>query len=199
MNKQQHLEAHQAFLKARLGKGYTELKELWRQCVAGAKKYIQELYKIPAGTRWGSAFSGRNQKAGMIGDNNFTKVVYKTGMVAPRGAIVFFAPTASNSAWHVAIVHTADAVAMEILEQNGGGVGNYAKGDEFTIRKRAYSAWCLGWKIWKGLELLTPEENKIIDACMKANGDMYNATDSQELKDACHAVNNIIRNKYNKA
>ena len=134
---------HEQFKSKRLGKWYAETKELWYQCVAGCKRYAEDVYG-EKWSFWGTAFDWWNNKTGYFSDWN--SIDYKKWLFPPQWAMVFFKPDAINwNCGHVAIVESADENGMQILEQNGWGKGNYAPGDEFTIRPRSY-ATCLGRK-----------------------------------------------------
>lgn len=182
------------FKVKRLGKWYQETAELWRQCVAGCKNYIKELYGITQWSWWGSAYTWRQNKTNAFPDTQRKTTLYKAWMIAPQWAIVFFKPDASNgNCGHVAIVDSWTQTGMKILEQNGGGKGNHASWDEYTIRWRSYTT-CLWRKTL--IPKYTIEQQKIIKDCLASNSAMWSFTTNPEIRWLLEDTNNKIRSFY---
>jgi len=181
---------HEQFKSKRLGKWYAETKELWRQCVAGCKRYAEDVY----GEKWSfwwTAFDWWNNKTWYFSDWN--SIEYKKWLYPPQWAIVFFKPSVENgNCGHVAIVDMADENWMSIIEQNWGGKGNYAPGDEFTIRPRSYST-CL-WR--KTFPKVTVDQADKLTQMMKANSELWWKSTDAGVKEYTNKLNNRIRSIY---
>ena len=128
---------HNQFKMDWLWEWYQETAQLWRQCVAWVKIYSKEVYGITLWSFWGTAYNGRLNKNDTFDMKVFNKVEYNGTNKPPVWSLVFFKPDASNwQAGHVGICDLRIKKGISILEQNGGGKGNNAPGDEFTLRNR---------------------------------------------------------------
>ena len=114
-----------------LGEWYKENEELWYQCVAGAKKYLEEVHEIKNLYFWGSALSGWNN---WVLDQYFTKIENTFTFVPQRGDIIFFWASAQNGYnGHVGMVDDWNIAWVNVLNQNmGSGTGKY-NSDKFKV------------------------------------------------------------------
>ena len=136
---------HNKFKINWLGEWYAETQALGWQCVAGAKIYAKEVLGVTLWSFWGTAHSGRLNTKNTFDPKIWNKTLYNGRNKPPLWALVFFKPDTSNGwAGHVGIRDLRIKKGICILEQNGGGKGNYAPWDEFTLRNRSL-ANCLGW------------------------------------------------------
>lgn len=136
---------HQQFKMDWLGEIYAETQALWAQCVGWVKIYSKECLWVTLWSFWGTAYNGWLNTKDTFDMKVWNKTDYNGTNKPPIGAIVFFKPDTSNgNAWHVGICDLRIKKGISILEQNGGGKGNYAPWDEFTLRNRGL-ANCL-WR-----------------------------------------------------
>lgn len=149
------IKKHNQFKIDWLGEWYAETQALAWQCVAWAKIYSKEVYGITLWSFWWTAYNGRLNKNNTFDMKLFNKVLYNGTNKPPVWAIVFFQPDASNGqAGHVWVCDLRIKKGIVILEQNGGGKGNYAPWDEFNIRVRGLQK-CL----WRYIPILDTKIN----------------------------------------
>ena len=128
---------HQQFKMDWLWEWYAETESLWFQCVGWVKIYSKECLWITLWSFWGTAYNGWLNTKDTFDMKVWNKTDYNGTNKPPIGAIVFFKPDTSNgNSWHVGICDLRIKKGISILEQNGGGKGNYAPWDEFTLRNR---------------------------------------------------------------
>lgn len=128
-------------------KSYSENKEFWAQCVAWAKKAINDLYGISLASFWGSALNAWQTWSPF--SSEWKKVENKIWNYPSVWAVVFFDKVKWNPYWHVAIVgEGSDKNKLVVLEQNAGNWnGDWVGNNAITERILDYihPAKCLGW------------------------------------------------------
>lgn len=149
-----------------IGKKYAESKELGHQCVALAKLFAQEVWFPVKWFSW-SALKGWETGSPFVG-TEWVRVENSISAVPTSGSIIFFDKTPKNPYGHVAVVDSADANSIVLVEQNAGsGNGNGIGANAITRRTVGYTARsgrgkCLGWYtmpvIKEDLSLLNAEE-----------------------------------------
>jgi len=132
-----------------IGKKYCESKELWAQCVWFVKLFAQEVW-FPVKWFSGSALRWWETGSPFVG-TEWVRVENSISAVPTSGSIIFFDKTPKNPYGHVAVVDSADADLIILVEQNAGsGNGNGIGANAITRRTVGYTAraWrgkCLGW------------------------------------------------------
>lgn len=128
----------------REGKTYCETPEYGAQCVAWAKKAINELYGIQLKWFWWSAHNW------FITGSPFTspwwtKFINTPDKIPVPWSVIFRSKSWQLPYWHVAIVISADANNVTVQEQNAKtGNGKWLGGDTITTRTHDYR-WVSWW------------------------------------------------------
>lgn len=117
------------------------------QCVDYVRWYAKEIGHT-IGTFSGSAYNGWTTMSPFRW-TEWQRKIYKTWKIAPRWAIVFFAPTPKNKYGHVAVVMNATLKTITVSEQNAGSWnGNGIGSNAITVRSYPYSWAVVGNVLW---------------------------------------------------
>lgn len=138
---------HNDFKTRWLDKRRQENEQLWYQCVALVKLYVQEVYGIWLWRFGGSALSWWENWLRTFDVGLWKKVANDPNLAPVQGDIIFFDKTSANKFGHVAVVDTADLNEVKVIEQNGGKWSRKGLGTD-CIRLRTYnylSPKVLGW------------------------------------------------------
>lgn len=136
------------------------------QCTDWSRQFAKEVW-FPISTFSWSALRWWETGSPFVG-TEWKRVENSISAVPTNGSIIFFDKTSSNPYGHVAVVDSADANTIILVEQNAGsGNGNGIGANAITRRTVGYTAraWrgkCLGWYtmpiIKEDLSLLNAEE-----------------------------------------
>lgn len=108
------------------------------QCVDVYLDYVQKVIGVQ---NWASV-TGYGDAAALYpkaNQNYFTKM--PPSGIPQRGDVIFYGPTATNSAGHVAIVDSADNNGVTVIEQDGFNPGGSA-----YVKYRPWNGMSIGWQ-----------------------------------------------------
>lgn len=105
----------QDFKTKRLGNRYQESAQFWYQCVAEAKLFVKECFWISLWRFW-TAYNGFQNVYNTFSTDKRVRIDDRKQGQA--GDLIFFAPTVSNKAWHIAVVSFVTQDNYSYLEQN---------------------------------------------------------------------------------
>lgn len=136
------------------------------QCTDWSRQFAQEVWFPIKWFSW-SALRWWETGSPFVG-TEWVRVENSISAVPTSGSIIFFDKTPKNPYGHVAVVDSADANSIVLVEQNAGsGNGNGIGANAITRRTVGYTARsgrgkCLGWYtmpiIKEDLSLLNAEE-----------------------------------------
>lgn len=121
----------------------------WFQCTDWSRQFAQEVWLPIKWFSW-SALKWWETASPFVG-TEWVRVENTPNAVPTNGSIIFFDKTTTNPYGHVAVVDSANAGSIILVEQNAGsGNGNGIGANAITRRTVGYiaRAWrgkCLGW------------------------------------------------------
>lgn len=136
------------------------------QCVDAAQQYGSDIFGVP----WSAAIggvTGAKQILDAASDDYWTRTdndPNNPNLIPKQGDVVVFGGSAINQWGHVAIVDSADANGMWVIQQDGFAPPlQWADGAMYSA-KPAHRAWLPYYGVGTGMVSgwLTPRENKIV-------------------------------------
>lgn len=126
------------------------------QCVDVYLDYIQKVIGVQ---NW-SLVSGYGDAAALYPKANQAYLTkFDPSGIPQKGDIIFYGPTATNSAGHVAIVDSADSSGVTCIEQDGFN----PNGSCYT-KFRPWNGRCIGWQRPKNLVISASQGGEIMNS-----------------------------------